>query len=157
MYKYCGTVTSQSRAIVSIDKWAKLFENLQNEVVLCFHAIKIQIPDPSWLDITRMLGSMIKRDTCNNAHSQGINLEQTSITIGRERNHRERSCYLSRKLSQPPMQCLDWLHWVAPCQISWRSHEAWPPNISPSIESHLSSQWAPDKSRQWIQLLCQLP
>lgn len=54
-------------------------------MIPCHHNLLEQIPDPSSLDITRMLGSMIKHGTCNTACSHRINLEQTILEMVEEK------------------------------------------------------------------------
>ena len=74
-----GTTEKCARAIIgSFDDSAQLLLKWREEIVLMFpdrSDLLSSVPEPSALDVSRMLGGMLSHDNCNPARDQGRRLE----------------------------------------------------------------------------------
>lgn len=74
-----GTTEKCARAIIgSFDDSAQLLLKWREEIVLMFPDrldLLSSVPEPSALDVSRMLGGMLSHDNCNPARDQGRRLE----------------------------------------------------------------------------------
>lgn len=85
-----GTAEQQSRSILgSFTESARLLEKWCHETVYMFPNrpdLLEGLPDPSSMDIIRMLGGMISHDNCNAARAGGKRLQSLILQLAEEKN-----------------------------------------------------------------------
>ena len=90
-----GMASSQSRAIIgSFKESATLLKNGMTKQLNFFPNeldLKDGIPDPSTLDVTRMLNGMIEHNTCYTARLQGIKLESLILDMAKEQGIKDKA------------------------------------------------------------------